>query len=85
MTAKSVIRQDCFSNIEWIVIDGGSTDGSIDVLKKYNDKVTFCISEPDGGIYDGMNKGIIHAKADYVLFLNTRYPLMPNFSLKILL
>ena len=68
-TIKSVIAQS-FPNIEYIIIDGGSTDGTIDVIKKYEDKISFWISEPDGGIYDAMNKGIKNANGDWIIFMN---------------
>ena len=67
-TILSVINQD-FDNFEFIIIDGGSTDGTIEVIQKYQDKITSWISEPDKGIYDAMNKGIKIAKGDYVYFL----------------
>ncbi|WP_455614050.1 glycosyltransferase [Bacteroides congonensis] len=70
LTAASVVNQICFSNMEWIVIDGGSTDGGVDVLKSYQDELTYWVSEPDGGIYEAMNKGLMHANGEYVLFLN---------------
>lgn len=68
-TIKSVILQT-FRDYEFIIIDGGSTDGSIDIIKKYEDHINFWVSEPDGGIYQGMNKGLSHAKGDYVNFMN---------------
>ena len=68
-TIKSVISQT-FRDYEFIIIDGGSTDSSIDVIKKYEDHINFWVSEPDGGIYQGMNKGLSHAKGDYVNFMN---------------
>lgn len=67
-TILSVIRQD-YSNIEYIVIDGGSTDGTVDIIRKYEDNIAYWISEPDQGIYDAMNKGIRRATGDYVYFL----------------
>jgi len=67
-TILSVVNQD-FDNFEYIIIDGGSTDGTLDVIKKYQDKITLWISEPDKGIYDAMNKGIKKAEGDYLYFL----------------
>ena len=69
-TIESVINQT-YHDFEYIVIDGGSTDGSIDILKEYNNRITYWISEPDGGIYQGMNKGIAKAIGDYLNFLNS--------------
>lgn len=66
-TARSLNDQR-FRDFEWIVIDGASTDGTIDFLKRHPH--TDWISEPDGGIYDAMNKGIDRAGGDYLLFLN---------------
>jgi glycosyltransferase involved in cell wall biosynthesis len=68
-TIKSVIEQS-YPNIEYIIIDGGSTDGTIDIIKKYEDYIDYWVSEKDGGIYDAMNKGIKLAKGDLLAFLN---------------
>ena len=54
---QSVLNQD-YEDIEYIIIDGGSTDGTLDIIKKYEDKINLWISEPDKGIYDAINKGI---------------------------
>lgn len=69
-TINSVINQT-YSDIEYIIIDGGSTDGSVDVIKEYNDKITYWVSEKDKGIYNAMNKGIKASSGDYLLFLNS--------------
>jgi glycosyltransferase involved in cell wall biosynthesis len=69
-TIESVVSQT-FSDFEYIVIDGGSTDGSVEMIKNYKDKITYWISEPDKGIYNAMNKGILNATGDYCLFLNS--------------
>lgn len=69
-TIRSVINQS-YSDLEYIVIDGGSNDGSIEIINKYSDKITFWSSEPDKGIYNAMNKGLAKARGVYVLFLNS--------------
>lgn len=69
-TILSIIQQDC-QNFEYIVIDGGSTDGSIVLLDRYSDRINYFISEPDNGIYNAMNKGIKEARGEYCLFLNS--------------
>ena len=69
-TLQSVLNQT-YSNIEYLVIDGASTDGTLDILKRYESKLTKLISEPDQGIYDAMNKGLALATGDYVLFMNS--------------
>ena len=68
-TIKSVISQS-FKDYEFIIIDGGSTDESVDIIKKYEDKIDYWVSERDGGIYPGMNKGLRQAKGEYVNFMN---------------
>lgn len=68
-TLDSVISQT-FKDIEHIVIDGGSTDGSVDLIKNYS-HITYWLSEKDNGIYDAMNKGIKASKGKYLLFLNS--------------
>ena len=68
-TLGSVASQDQ-SIIEHIVIDGGSDDGTVEVINKSKDKLAYFISEPDEGIYDAMNKGIKMASGDWILFLN---------------
>lgn len=68
-TMLSVLNQT-YDNIEYIIIDGGSSDGTLDIIKKYSDRVAYWISEPDNGIFDAMNKGILAATGVYVNFMN---------------
>jgi len=69
-TINSVVEQT-FSNFEFIVVDGGSEDGSCQKLIELSEKMTSWISEKDNGIYHAMNKGIIKATGEYLLFLNS--------------
>lgn len=69
-TIKSVLGQG-YKNIEYIIIDGGSTDGTLDILTKYQSRISKCISEPDNGIYDAMNKGAKLATGEILGFLNS--------------
>lgn len=69
-TMQSVFKQT-FPEYEYIIIDGGSTDGSKDLIEANQSKINFWVSEPDKGIYNAMNKGINKAKGDYLLFLNS--------------
>lgn len=67
---KSVVAQENVA-FEYVVIDGGSTDGSANLIEEYKSQLAYWISEPDGGIYEAMNKGINNAKGDYLIFLNS--------------
>ncbi|MDA8760470.1 glycosyltransferase [Amylibacter sp.] len=66
-TIKSIIEQD-YPNLEYIIIDGGSNDGTVDILKKYESKIDFWLSERDLGISDAFNKGLVRATGDYMNF-----------------
>ena len=69
-TIRSVIDQT-YTNIEFIIIDGASSDGTLDIIRKYQSKIAFWQSEPDSGIADAMNKGLKYASGEFVLFLNS--------------
>jgi len=69
-TIESIISQD-YNNIEYIIIDAGSNDGTLDIIKEYKEHISYFISEADNGIYDGMNKGIAAATGDIVGILNS--------------
>lgn len=69
-TIESVVSQT-FRDFEWIVIDGGSTDGSKELIEQYADHFSYWVSEPDKGIYNAMNKGVKVAKGEYLQFLNS--------------
>lgn len=69
-TIASVVSQS-YSNIEYIIIDGGSLDGSKETILQNNDKISYWLSEKDRGVYHAMNKGIEKATGDYILFLNS--------------
>ncbi len=79
-TIDSVVSQT-FKDFEWIVIDGGSTDGSKELIEKYSDYISYWVSEPDKGIYNAMNKGIRVAKGDYLHFLNSSDTYIDNNTL----
>jgi len=68
-TVASVLAQT-YPNIEYIIIDGGSTDGTLDTVRRHEDKISYWISEPDNGLYNAMNKGIALAQGDIISLLN---------------
>lgn len=76
---NSVLKQE-YPNIEHVIIDALSNDGTVDILKNYSDKLGFWISEKDNGIYDAMNKGVKHSKGEWILFLGADDYLLPGFS-----
>ncbi|MCP5104420.1 MAG: glycosyltransferase, partial [bacterium] len=65
----SVVNQG-YENIEYIVIDGGSTDGTLDIIHRYRDKIAYFVSEPDEGIFNAMNKGVAQTNGDFIGILN---------------
>jgi Glycosyltransferases involved in cell wall biogenesis len=69
-TIESVVTQT-YRDFEYIIIDGASTDNSVDIIKQYADKITHWISEPDNGVYNAMNKGIARSQGEHLLFLNS--------------
>jgi glycosyltransferase involved in cell wall biosynthesis len=69
-TMLSVLNQS-YAHIEYIVIDGASNDGTLEIIQRYQDRLSKVISEKDAGIYDAMNKGLALASGDYVLFMNS--------------
>ncbi len=69
-TIRSVTDQT-YSNVEYIVVDGGSDDGTVEIIRKFDDVISKWVSEPDNGIYDAMNKGISLATGEYLWFINS--------------
>jgi len=79
-TVLNVIEKKAAANIDYIVIDSGSTDGTLDIIKKYANHISYWVSEPDNGIYDAMNKGWAAADNSFILFLGAgdRIISLPN-------
>ena len=69
-TIDSIVSQT-FTDFEWIVIDGGSTDGSKELIEEYSSHFAYWVSEPDKGIYNAMNKGIVVAQGEFLIFMNS--------------
>ena len=67
---NSVLNQS-YENIEYIIVDGGSTDGTIDIIERFKDKISIFISESDKGIYDALNKGVVRASGDVIAILHS--------------
>jgi glycosyltransferase involved in cell wall biosynthesis len=80
-TIKSVSSQD-FDDLEFLIIDGGSTDGGKELIEKYNTEIDYSVSEPDNGIFHAMNKGIHAAKGEYCLFLNSGDVLFNQYTVE---
>ena len=68
-TILSVINQT-YRNVEYIIIDGGSTDGTVEIIKKYRAQIAYFVSEPDSGVYDAMNKAVKIATGEWINFMN---------------
>ncbi len=67
---KSIVEQD-YPNLEYIIIDGGSTDDSLDIIKKYEKYITYWVSEPDNGMYDAIRKGFERSTGEIMAWLNS--------------
>lgn len=83
-TMLSVLNQT-YPDIEYIIIDGGSTDGTVDIIKKYADRLAYWVSEPDKGIYDAMNKGIKVATGEWINFMNAGDSFYQNKTIELLI
>ena len=69
-TIESIVNQT-FQDFEFIIIDGGSTDGSLEIIKEFSNNIDYWVSEPDSGIYNAMNKGVLVATGEYCNFMNS--------------
>jgi len=80
-TILSVLNQT-YTNVEYIIVDGNSNDGTLGIIRKYGDKISKFISEPDNGLYDAMNKGVALASGDLVGILNSDDTFVSNMVLE---
>ena len=80
-TIKSIVSQN-LTGLEYIVIDGNSSDHSVDIIKENESRIDFWVSEPDSGIYNAMNKGIKQAKGEYILFINSGDIIQPQADIQ---
>ena len=76
------IRGQSYKEVQWIVIDGASTDKTMEIIKQNDDIVSYSLSEPDEGIYDAWNKALIHIKGDWIIFIGSDDELSSPKSLK---
>lgn len=83
-TILSVLNQT-YDNLEYIIIDGGSTDGTVDIIKKYQDRLKYWISEPDKGISDAFNKGLSTTSGNYVNFQGADDYLLDNKVIELIM
>lgn len=81
---ESVLAQG-IESLEYIIVDGASTDGTLEVIRRYGDAISLCISEPDSGLYDAMNKGLRLARGRYIHFLNADDRYVESHTLRKLL
>ncbi len=81
-TMRSVLDQE-YPNLEYIIIDGGSTDGSVDIIKKYADQLHYWVSEPDNGLSHAINKGFAQASGEIMMWINSDDLLLPGSLFKI--
>lgn len=79
-TIQSVLMQ-AYDNIEYIIIDGNSTDGTLNIIEKYRDRIDKVLVEVDSGIYDAMNKALSMASGDFIIFLNSGDRFFENFTI----
>ena len=79
-TIKSVLSQD-YPDLEYIIVDGGSSDSTLEIIRRYQDKIAVLISEPDRGMYDAMNKGIAKATGEVIGILNSDDTYMSNTTI----
>lgn len=79
-TILSIINQN-YDHFEYVIIDGGSTDGTLEIIRKYEHFIDYWLSEKDKGIYDAMNKGVLKVNGDFILFLNSGDELVPNLDM----
>ena len=82
-TIQSVITQT-YKNVEYIIVDGGSKDRTLQIIEQYKEHIHTVISEPDKGLYDAMNKGIKLATGDYLCFLNAGDELHEDDTLQLM-
>lgn len=82
-TIQSVITQT-YRNVEYIIVDGGSKDHTLDIINRYREHIQILVSEPDKGLYDAMNKGIRLATGDYLCFLNAGDELHEDDTLQLM-